>query len=51
MGMIEAMMPLEIAAMGAAEQQAAVEIMRRYPDQDLTLADAMGAVSHGEGRD
>ena len=37
MGMIEAMMPLEIAAIGAAEQRAAVEIMRRYPDQDLTF--------------
>jgi predicted nucleic acid-binding protein len=42
MAMIEDMEPLEVVPVGAAEQAGAVTLMRRYADQDLTLADAMG---------
>ena len=41
LSMVESM-PLEIVPIGAAEQNAAIEIIRRYPDQDLTLTDAAG---------
>jgi predicted nucleic acid-binding protein len=40
--MIEDMKPLEIVPVGAVEQASAVTLMRRYADQDLTLADAVG---------
>jgi len=39
--MVESM-PLEIVPIGAAEQHAAVKIIRKYPDQGLTLTDAAG---------
>ncbi len=42
MAMIEDMEPLELVAVGTAEQAGAVTLMRRYADQDLTLADAAG---------
>ncbi len=42
MAMIEDMEPLELVAVGTAEQAGAVTLMRRYADQDLTLADAVG---------
>ena len=40
-GHVEAL-PLTIAEVGAAEQLAAAEILRRFSDQDLTLVDAGG---------
>jgi predicted nucleic acid-binding protein len=42
LAMIEAMTPLQIASIGAEEQREAAQVLRRFPDQDLTLADAMG---------
>ena len=42
LGMIESMRPLKVAAIGPREQQAATELMRKFSDQDLTLADAAG---------
>jgi hypothetical protein len=36
------MTPLTVGGVGAAEQAAAVEILRRFPDRDLTVADAAG---------
>jgi predicted nucleic acid-binding protein len=40
--MIEAMDPLRVLAVGPAEQKAATALLRRFSDQDLTLADAVG---------
>jgi predicted nucleic acid-binding protein len=40
--MVEAMTPLSLVAVGKSEQRAAAEILRRFPDQPLTLADAVG---------
>lgn len=42
MAMIEDMAPLQIVPVGTTEQAGAVTLMRRYADQDLTLADAVG---------
>lgn len=42
LAMIEVMTPLEIASIGPEEQNAATAILRRFSDQDLTLADAVG---------
>ena len=42
MGMIEAMRPLKIIEVGNAEIDAAMLILRRFSDQDLTLVDAVG---------
>ena len=42
LAMIEAMTPLRIIAVGAAEQAAATALLRRFSDQDLTMADAVG---------
>jgi predicted nucleic acid-binding protein len=42
LAMIEDMQPLEVVPVSAAEQAGAVTLMRRYADQDLTLADAVG---------
>ena len=39
--MIESM-PLEVAAIGASQQEASFEILRKFSDQDLTLTDAAG---------
>jgi predicted nucleic acid-binding protein len=41
LSMVESM-PLEIISIGAGEQRAATKILRKYPDQDLTLTDAAG---------
>jgi predicted nucleic acid-binding protein len=41
LSMIESM-PLEIVAVGPDEQRSASNIIRTYPDQDLTLVDATG---------
>lgn len=40
--MVEIMTPLQIVSIGATEQRAAARILRKYRDQDLTIADAMG---------
>jgi predicted nucleic acid-binding protein len=42
LGMIEALSPLRVEPLGPARQAAATEVLRRFPDQDLTLADALG---------
>ncbi len=42
MAMIEAMTPLAVLGVGPAEQKAAVTILRKFEDQDLTMADAVG---------
>lgn len=42
LAMVETMTPLEISVIGAAEQQGAAGVLRRFRDQDLTLNDAMG---------
>jgi predicted nucleic acid-binding protein len=41
LSMVESM-PLEIVPIGLEEQNAAIEIIRKYPDQDLTHTDAAG---------
>jgi len=42
MAMIEDMSPLTVATVGAKEQTAATELLRRFSDQDLTMTDAVG---------
>ena len=42
LAMIELMRPLKVLAVGAAQQRAAVEILRKFSDQQLTLTDAVG---------
>ncbi|MCX6363278.1 MAG: PIN domain-containing protein [Actinobacteria bacterium] len=42
LAMIEAMAPLRIAAVGAAEQTGAGVLLRRFSDQNLTVTDAVG---------
>jgi predicted nucleic acid-binding protein len=42
LSMIEEMTPLKLAPFGTAEQTGATRILRRFPDQDLTLTDAVG---------
>ena len=41
LSMIESM-PLKIVPIGPEEQRAAITVMRRFSDQDLTLTDAVG---------
>ena len=41
LSMVEAM-PLQILPVGLAEQRAAIGLIRKYSDQDLSLTDAMG---------
>ena len=40
--MIELMTPLELIPIGLNEQAGALAILRRFSDQNLTLADAVG---------
>lgn len=40
--MVEAMTPLRVLGVGPAEQLAGVRLLRRFADQDLTMADAVG---------
>jgi len=40
--MVESMTPLSVVPVGAEEQSAGVALLRRFSDQDLTLADAVG---------
>ncbi len=42
LAMIEAMKPLRTVAVGPREQNAGIELLRKYPDQRMTLADAVG---------
>ena len=42
LAMIEAMRPLKIASVGAAEQRAGTELLRQFSDQALTMVDAVG---------
>ena len=42
LAMIEAMAPLMIASVGAAEQTGAGVLLRRHADQNLTMTDAVG---------
>ena len=42
LAMIEAMTPLRVIAVGPAEQTAGIGLLRRFSDQDLTMADAVG---------
>lgn len=42
LAMIEDMKPLQVTAVGTAEQSGATALMRRYSDQDLTIVDAVG---------
>ena len=42
LAMVEAMTPLRIAAVGAAEQNGAGVLLRHYSDQNLTMTDAVG---------
>jgi predicted nucleic acid-binding protein len=42
LALIEILRPLRILSVGSREQRAATEIMRRFADQELTLADATG---------
>jgi predicted nucleic acid-binding protein len=42
LAMIEEMRPLHIVVVGPDEVAAATQILRRFSDQDLTLADALG---------
>lgn len=42
LAMIDAMTPLQVAAVGLREQRGAAALLRRFADQDLTLVDATG---------
>lgn len=42
LAMVEAMTPLTVVAVGPSEQAAAVDLLRRFSDRDLTVADAVG---------
>ena len=42
LSMVEAIRPLKIAGVGVREQKAATLLLRRFADQSLTLADAVG---------
>jgi predicted nucleic acid-binding protein len=42
LAMIDVMTPLAVHGVGKEEQDAAIGLIRRFSDQDLTLADAVG---------
>lgn len=42
LGLLEELEPLSVSPVGPREQQAGTLILRRFADQDLTLADAIG---------
>lgn len=42
LALIEDMAPLYVVPVGGSEQHGAVQILRRFHDQDLTLTDAVG---------
>jgi predicted nucleic acid-binding protein len=47
---VELLEPLVVTPCGPEEVQAAAALVRRFPDQDLTLADAMGLFVMDERR-
>lgn len=42
LAMVEAMKPLKVVGVGAREQKAGTELLRRFSDQALTMADSVG---------
>lgn len=42
LAMVEALSPMKLVSVGEDEQKAAIELMRKFSDQDLTLTDATG---------
>jgi predicted nucleic acid-binding protein len=40
--MVESMRPLKVCSIGTKEQHGSYEMLRKFADQNLTLADAMG---------
>ncbi|NKB87108.1 MAG: PIN domain-containing protein [Acidobacteria bacterium] len=48
MAMIEAMTPLKVLPLSAPDQVGALEMLRRFSDQALTMADALGLYLMGE---
>lgn len=42
LGMVDIMTPLSVHGVARDEQQAAIGLLRRFPDQDLTMTDAVG---------
>ncbi len=50
LSLIEELKPLSVIAVGAREQQGATALLRRFCDQDLTLADALGLHTMREHR-
>jgi predicted nucleic acid-binding protein len=42
LALIEDLKPLKIVQVGTAEQSGAIQALRRFSDQDLTLTDAVG---------
>jgi predicted nucleic acid-binding protein len=42
LGLIDELRPLRVSSVGPRELQAATALLRRFSDQDLTLADALG---------
>jgi predicted nucleic acid-binding protein len=42
LAMIEVMKPLRTVAVGRRDQDAGIKLLRKFPDQRLTLADAVG---------
>jgi len=43
-------MPLTVLTVGIEEQRAAIKIIRKFPDQELTLTDAVGLHMMAVGR-
>ncbi len=42
LAMIECIRPLEVVPIGSCEIEGATTLLRRFPDQDLTLVDSVG---------
>ena len=42
LAMVESMAPLRVMGVGAREQRAGTELLRKYSDQALTMVDAVG---------
>ena len=42
LSLIEDLRPLQLLAVGPDEQAGGVRVLRKFPDQDLTLTDAVG---------
>jgi predicted nucleic acid-binding protein len=42
LAMVEDMAPLQVLAVGTGEQSGGIKMLRRYSDQDLTVADGVG---------